>query len=232
MISLEVDRWLSENEHLIPRKDWEPEKKMIMKKVLRKLIEKNDVDVNNILSILPRRIMDKLRLDLLKKVPMFKRMNEQVLEAICKHLKAVTYTEGFYIIKEGRPLEMMLFITQGTAWTYTTNSTNGAAGSSFVIKYLKRGDLCGEELLNCISRLVDFSEFPISTKVVKAQTRIIGFALRADDLKSVVSNFWWHFNDFIKDSQLPVWKAASCIQRKWRLHFQKKKKKMAPPQST
>lgn len=148
---------------------------------------------------------------------MFRNMNEQVQEAICERLKPVIYTEGCYIFQEGQPVEMMLFIKQGTAWSYTTSSTNGATRSSSVIKYLKGGDVCGEELLNCISRLAAFSDFPISTKVVKAQTRVKGFALRADDLKSVFSKFWWHF---IEDSQSPEWKhvVASYIQEKWRLH--------------
>lgn len=66
MISLEVDLWLSENDHL--RKELEPRKKLIMKTVLRKLTENKDIDVNNILSILPRPIMDILRLESLEKV--------------------------------------------------------------------------------------------------------------------------------------------------------------------
>lgn len=153
---------------------------------------------------------------------MFRNMNEQVQEAICELLKPVIYTEGCYIFQEGQPVEMMLFIKQGTAWSYITSSTNGATRSSSVIKYLKGGDFCGEELLNCISRLAAFSDFriPISTKVVKAQTRVKGFALRADDLKSVVSKFWRHFRNMAEDSQLPEWEhvAASRIQEKWRLH--------------
>lgn len=217
MISLEVDLWLSsENDHL--QKKLEPliRKKMIMKTVLRKLKENKDIDVNNIFSILPRRIMNILRLDSLEKVPMFREMNKQVQEAICERLKPVIYTEGCYIFQEGQPLEMMLFIKQGTAWSYTTSSTNGATRSSSVIKYLKGGDFCGEELLNCISRLAAFSDFPISTKVVKAQTRVKGFALRADDLKSVVSKFWRHFRNMAE----PEWEhvVASRIQEKWRLH--------------
>lgn len=66
MISLEVDLWLSENDHL--RQNLEPRKKLIMKTVLQKLKENKDIDVNNILSILPRPIMDILRLDSLEKV--------------------------------------------------------------------------------------------------------------------------------------------------------------------
>ncbi|XP_061995905.1 cyclic nucleotide-gated ion channel 1-like isoform X4 [Rosa rugosa] len=224
-MSLEVDLWLSKNN--LPRKDLKRLKKMIMKNVKEKLEEKKDIDMHNVLSILPivqkRRIMYILRLASLKEVDMFRTMNEQVLETICEHLKPVTYTEGCNIIQEGQPLEMMLFITQGTAWTYITSSTNGATRSSSVIKYLKRGDLCGEELLNCISKLAAFSDFPISTRVVKAQTRIEGFALGAHDLKSVVSNFWWHFRreelDRVDGAQLPEWEhvAASFIQEKWRL---------------
>lgn len=67
MISLEVDLWLSENDW-VNRKDLERRKKMIMKNVQQKLKDKKDIDVNNILSILPRCIMHILRLKSLKKV--------------------------------------------------------------------------------------------------------------------------------------------------------------------
>ncbi|XP_061995906.1 cyclic nucleotide-gated ion channel 1-like isoform X5 [Rosa rugosa] len=67
-MSLEVDLWLSKNN--LPRKDLKRLKKMIMKNVKEKLEEKKDIDMHNVLSILPivqkRRIMYILRLASLK----------------------------------------------------------------------------------------------------------------------------------------------------------------------
>ncbi|ONH97793.1 hypothetical protein PRUPE_7G210900 [Prunus persica] len=153
-------------------------------------------------------------------VPMLENMNENVLKAICEHLKLVRYSEDKYIFREGEPLDKMLFISQGTAWSYPTN----ASGSS-AIKCLVKGDFYGEELLNWASKLSSFSEFPKSTRVVKAHTKVEAFAIRANNLNIVVSTFWWHFSkklDHIEDSQLEKWQslAASSMQAKWRRRMQ------------
>ncbi|BFG39742.1 hypothetical protein CerSpe_260150 [Prunus speciosa] len=147
---------------------------------------------------------------------MLENMNENVLKAICEHLKLVSYSEDKYIVREGEPLDKMLFITQGTAWSYPTN----ASGSS-AIKCLVKGDFYGEELLNWASKLTSFSEFPNSTRIVKAHTKVEAFTIRANNLNIVVSQFWWHFSKrlgHIEESQLERWQhlAACSIQAKWR----------------
>lgn len=147
---------------------------------------------------------------------MLENMNKNVLKAICEHLKLVKYSEDKYIVRQGEPLDKMLFITQGTAWSYPTN----ASGSS-AIKCLVKGDFYGEELLNWVSKLTSFSEFPNSTRNVKAHTKVEAFAIRANNLNIVVSKFWWHFRNklgHIEESQLERWQhlAACSIQTKWR----------------
>ncbi|CAL9027682.1 unnamed protein product, partial [Prunus brigantina] len=215
MMNLDIDLWLYKNG--LYDKNL---KMVIMKNLHQKLEENKEVDVENILSLVPiihqRRIMRLLSLNLLKKVPMLENMNENVLKAICEHLKLVKYSEDKYIVREGEPLDKMLFITQGTAWSYPTN----ASGSS-AIKCLVKGDFYGEELLNWASELTSFSEFPKSTRIVKAHTKVEAFAIRANNLNIVVSTFWWHFSKrlgHIEESQLERWQhlAACSIQAKWR----------------
>ncbi|BBH08279.1 cyclic nucleotide gated channel 1 [Prunus dulcis] len=196
----------------------------IMKNVHQKLEENKEVDTENILSLLPiihqRCIMCLLSWKSLKRVPMLENMNKNVLKEICEHLKIVKYSEDNYIVREGEPLDKMLFITQGTAWSYPTSATGSSA-----IKCLVEGDFYGEELLNWASKLNSFSEFPYSTRVVKAHTKVEAFAIKANSLNIVVSKFWWHFSkrlDHIEDSQLEKWQslAASSMQAKWRRHMQ------------
>ncbi|KAI5320215.1 hypothetical protein L3X38_039923 [Prunus dulcis] len=196
----------------------------IMKNVHQKLEENKEVDTENILSLLPiihqRCIMCLLSWKSLKRVPMLENMNKNVLKEICEHLKIVKYSEDNYIVREGEPLDKMLFITQGTAWSYPTSATGSSA-----IKCLVEGDFYGEELLNWASKLNSFSEFPYSTRVVKAHTKVEAFAIKANSLNIVVSKFWWHFSkrlDHIEDSQLEKWQslAASSMQAKWRRRMQ------------
>ncbi|CAB4288270.1 unnamed protein product [Prunus armeniaca] len=217
MMNLDIDLWLYKNG--LYDKNL---KMVIMKNLHQKVKENKEVDVENILSLVPivhqRRIMRLLSLNSLKKVPMLENMNENVLKAICEHLQLVKYSEDKYIFREGEPLDKMLFITQGTAWSYPTNASGSSASA---IKCLVKGDFYGEELLNWASKLSSFSEFPNSTRIVKAHTKVEAFAIRANNLNIVVSTFWWHFSKrlgHIEESQLERWQhlAACSIQAKWR----------------
>ncbi|CAL9027679.1 unnamed protein product [Prunus brigantina] len=159
------------------------------------------------------RIMCRLRLDSLKKVPMLKSIDDKMLQAICEHLKPVTYGEDIYIIREGEPLRKMLFITQGTALTYTT-----IKGGTNVCKCLEKSDFYGEELLNWAFKFGSFSELPISPTTVVSQTKVEAFSIRANHLKSVVAQFWWRFQKELPRSQLEHF-SASCLQKYWRHHI-------------
>ncbi|KAK1577193.1 hypothetical protein Q3G72_019709 [Acer saccharum] len=49
-------------------------------------------------------------------------MDEQLFDALCDRLKPVLYTEESYIVREGDPVDEMLFIMRGKLLTVTTNS--------------------------------------------------------------------------------------------------------------
>ncbi|XP_021830089.1 cyclic nucleotide-gated ion channel 1-like [Prunus avium] len=212
MKDLEVQLWLSEND--IPKNM----KATIMQKVHKQLEQNKDVHVENILSILPleqkRFIKRHLCWPTMKKVPMLRVMDDQVLKEIFDYLKPVSYTEDNHIIVEGEPLVKMLFITQGILLTYTTNNGAGkSSGGSSTTKCLGKGDFYGEELLTWASTFSPLSDLPISTRFVKSLTKVEAFALTANDLKIIASKFQWHFKT---DVGMTVEFCVNVIQASWR----------------
>ncbi|XP_016650473.1 PREDICTED: cyclic nucleotide-gated ion channel 1-like, partial [Prunus mume] len=211
MKDLEVQFWLSEND--IPKNMKAP----IMQKVHKQLEQNKDVHVENILSILPleqkRFIKRHLCWPTMKKVPMLRVMDDQVLKEIFDNLKPMSYTEDNYIIGEGEPLVKMLFITQGIVLTYTTNNGAGtSSGGSSTTKCLAKGDFCGEELLTWASTFSPLSDLPFSATFVKSLTKVEAFALMANDLQIIASKFWRHFST---DARMPVHLSVNLIQTKW-----------------
>ena len=46
-------------------------------------------------------------------VPLFENMDERLLDAICERLKPSLFTENTFIVREGDPVDEMLFIIRG-----------------------------------------------------------------------------------------------------------------------
>ncbi|BFG29238.1 hypothetical protein CerSpe_155120 [Prunus speciosa] len=117
-------------------------------------------------------------------------MPEDVFRNICYALTPVTYTEDSYVVRAGKPLDLMLIIVEGKILSPDMNSDTGTTGSSMITKFLEKGDFCGEELLNWASPNILFSgRAPMSTSDFKCQTKVEGFALKADKLRSFVSEY-------------------------------------------
>lgn len=117
---------------------------------------------------------------------MFEKMDDQLLDAMCDHLKPVLYTEKSFIVREGDPVEEMLFVMRGNL---VSTTTYGGRTGFFNAVYLKAGDFCGEALLTWALDPQSSSNRPLSTRTVQALTEVEAFALMADDLKSVASQF-------------------------------------------
>ncbi|KAL4339221.1 hypothetical protein GQ457_08G033650 [Hibiscus cannabinus] len=190
--------------------------------------ETRGVDEENLLCNLPkdlrRDIKHHLCLALLMRVPMFEKMDEQLLDAMCDRLKPVLYTEDSYIVREGDPVDEMLFIMRGKLLTITTN---GGRTGFFNSEYLGAGDFCGEELLTWALDPHSSSNLPISTRTVRALTEVEAFALMADDLKFVASQFRRLHSKQLRHTfrfysqQWRTW-AACFIQAAWRRYSKKK----------
>lgn len=98
----------------------------------------------------------------------------------------------------------MLFIVRGKLLAITVSGKTG---------YFKDGDFFGDELINWALYSSAPSAFPTSTRTVQALTDVEAFALTANDLKIVVSQFWWHFSKMLRqegDNEL----ALSSTRRK------------------
>ncbi|ESR35378.1 hypothetical protein CICLE_v10004452mg [Citrus x clementina] len=190
--------------------------------------ETRGVDEENLLCNLPkdlrRDIKRHLCLALLMRVPLFEKMDEQLLDALCDRLKPVLYTEESYIVREGDPVDEMLFIMRGKLLTITTN---GGRTGFFNSEYLGAGDFCGEELLTWALDPQSSSNLPISTRTVRALTEVEAFALMADDLKFVASQFRRLHSKQLRHTfrfysqQWRSW-AACFIQAAWRRYSKKK----------
>ena len=119
-------------------------------------------------------------------VPLFSQMDDQLLDAICERLVSSLSTEGTYIVREGDLVTEMLFIIRGKL---ESSTTDGGRTGFFNSITLKPGDFCGEELLGWALVPKPTVNLPSSTRTVKAILEVEAFALRAEDLRFVASQF-------------------------------------------
>ncbi|KAK9905196.1 hypothetical protein M0R45_000393 [Rubus argutus] len=148
-------------------------------------LEDDKYYMENIYSLLPDKLKSDIKLHLflplLKKEP----MDEELLKEICEHLEPMNFNGINYIIRQGEPLDMMFFVTQGIVLTYTIN--NGGSSST---SRLEKGDYYGEMLLSWAVASTSFSNVPISPQTVKSQKKVEVFAITATELQLVVAKFY------------------------------------------
>ncbi|KAJ8753564.1 hypothetical protein K2173_022805 [Erythroxylum novogranatense] len=148
------------------------------------------VDEESILKSLPldlrRQIQRHLCLALVRRVPFFAQMDDQLLDAICERLVQSLTIRDTFIVREGDPVKEMLFLIRGQLESATTNGGRTGFYNSIT---LRAGDFCGEELLTWALVPASRLDLPLSTRTVKAITEVEGFVLRATDLKFVAKQF-------------------------------------------
>lgn len=205
-------------------------RKRVRRFVQYKWLATRGVDEESILRGLPadlsRDIQRHLCLDLVRRVPFFSQMDDQLLDAICERLVSSLSTEGTYIVREGDPVTEMLFIIRGRLESCTTN---GGRTGFFNSITLRPGDFCGEELLTWALLPKSAVNLPSSTRTVKALVEVEAFALRAEDLKFVANQFRRLHSKKLQHTfrfyshHWRTW-AACFIQAAWRRY---KRRKMA-----
>ncbi|XP_007011917.2 PREDICTED: probable cyclic nucleotide-gated ion channel 5 [Theobroma cacao] len=193
-----------------------------------KWLETRGVDEENLVQSLPkdlrRDIKRHLCLALVRRVPLFESMDERLLDAICERLKPCLFTESTYIVREGDPVDEMLFIIRGRLESVTTD---GGRSGFFNRSLLKEGDFCGEELLTWALDPKSGANLPSSTRTVKALTEVEAFALIAEELKFVASQFRRLHSRQVQHTfrfhsqQWRTW-AACFIQAAWRRYSKRK----------
>ncbi|KAF5445693.1 hypothetical protein F2P56_034728 [Juglans regia] len=193
-----------------------------------KWLETRGVDEETLVQSLPkdlrRDIKRHLCLALVRRVPLFENMDERLLDAICERLKPCLFTESTYIVREGDPVDEMLFIIRGRLESVTTD---GGRSGFFNRSFLKEGDFCGEELLTWALDPKSGSNLPSSTRTVKAITEVEAFALIAEELKFVASQFRRLHSRQVQHTfrfysqQWRTW-AACFVQAAWRRYSKRK----------
>ncbi|TQE04648.1 hypothetical protein C1H46_009731 [Malus baccata] len=222
MKKLGVRAWISRNEF--------PDdiKNEIMNSTEQILIKNKDANVDNPFLILPwqtkRSVKRYLFMDTLKTVKMLKGMDERVLMLICDYLMPVTYGANNFIFRMGDPLDFMLFIIDGTMWSYASSDSQAGNGtSSMATEPLGKGQFYGEELLEWA--LDGFTKVPVSSKHVKSQTKVEAFVLMAKDLQTVVSRVKQHWD--YHNCKNPEEVAFSTIRRA-RFHVKAQRRLLVP----
>ncbi|KAK4393017.1 Cyclic nucleotide-gated ion channel 18 [Sesamum angolense] len=96
------------------------------------------VNEEEILKSLPqdlrREIQRHLCLNLVRRVPFFAQMDDQLLDAICERLVSSLSTKGSYIVREGDPVNEMLFIIRGQMESSTTNGGRSGFFNSITLR--------------------------------------------------------------------------------------------------
>ncbi|KAK4257557.1 hypothetical protein QN277_007128 [Acacia crassicarpa] len=186
------------------------------------------VDEESLVQSLPndlrRDIKRHLCLALVRRVPLFESTDERLLDAICERLKPCLFTENTYIVREGDPVDEMLFIIRGRLESVTTD---GGRSGFFNRTFLKETDFCGEELLTWALDPKSGSNLPSSTRTVKTLAEVEAFALISEDLKFVASQFRRLHSRQVQHTfrfysqQWRTW-AACFIQAAWRRYCKRK----------
>ncbi|KAJ8768788.1 hypothetical protein K2173_023692 [Erythroxylum novogranatense] len=151
-------------------------------------------------------------------------MDERMLDAICERLKPSLCTQGTYLVREGDLVNEMLFIIRGNLDSYTTD---GGRTGFFNSSRLGPGDFCGKELLTWALDPRPSVILPSSTRIVKAISEVEAFALNAEHLKFVASQFRRLHSKQLRHKfrfyshQWRTW-AACFIQAAWRRHKRQK----------
>ncbi|XP_031129872.1 putative cyclic nucleotide-gated ion channel 8 isoform X1 [Ipomoea triloba] len=193
-----------------------------------KWLETRGVDEESLVQNLPkdlrRDIKRHLCLNLVRRVPLFANMDERLLDAICERLKPSLYTENTYVVREGDPVQEMLFVIRGKMESITTD---GGRSGFFNRGILTESDFCGEELLTWALDPKAGSNLPPSTRTVQALSEVEAFALIADEVKFITTQFRRIHSRQVQHTfrfysqQWRTW-AAVFIQAAWRRHMRRK----------
>lgn len=179
------------------------------------------VNETEMISDLPeglrRDIKRHLCLDLIKKVPLFENVGDLILDNICERVQPLLFTKEEKILREGDPVQRMLFIVKGHLKS-TQNLSKGMVSTCM----LGPGNFCGDELLSWCLRRPFLERLPPSSATFTSLEPTEAFGLDAHDLKYMTDHFRYKFaNEKHRrtaryySSSWRTW-AAVTIQLVWR----------------
>lgn len=176
--------------------------------------ETKRIDVEKILNDLPsdlaKNIKRQLCWNLLNNVKELKEWDYiPLLEVLYDYLKPVFFGERTLIIREGDPIDEMVFVLKGNLWAYTARNETTTFGQQK--NHLSDGDYCGEELI-AWAQCESFSKLPLSTRTIQALTDVEAFVLMANDLKLAIETCFRRYH------------AARTVQSHWRLRISQERR--------
>ncbi|TVU34873.1 hypothetical protein EJB05_16728, partial [Eragrostis curvula] len=167
------------------------------------------VDECRIIRDLPeglrRDIKYHLCLDLVRQVPLFQHMDDLVLENICDRVKSLIFPKGEVIVREGDPVQRMLFIVRGHLQS-SQELRNGAKSCCM----LGPGNFSGDELLTWCLRRPFLERLPASSSTLTTLESTEAFGLDAADVNARYYSPGWR-----------TW-AAVAVQLAWRRYKHRK----------
>ncbi|KAL6839223.1 hypothetical protein ACP4OV_030895 [Aristida adscensionis] len=185
------------------------------------------VDEAQIVRDLPeglrRDIKYHLCLDLVRQVPLFQHMDDLVLENICDRVRPLIFPRGETIVREGDPVQRMLFIVRGHLECRQA-LRNGATSCCM----LGPGNFSGDELLSWCLRRPFRERLPAASATLVTLESTEAFGLEAGDVKYVTRHFRYTFaNERVRRSARyysPGWRtwAAVAVQLAWRRYKHRK----------
>ncbi|MFQ6630543.1 hypothetical protein Gotur_009363 [Gossypium turneri] len=158
-----------------------------------------------------------LCLDLIKKVPLFHNLNDLILDNICDRVKPLVFSKDEKIIREGDPVQRMVFVVRGRIKRIQSLS-KGVVATSLI----ESGGFLGDELLSWCLRRPFIDRLPASSATFVCVEPIEAFSLDSNHLKYITDHFRYKFaNERLKrtaryySSNWRTW-AAVNIQLGWR----------------
>ncbi|GAB2299256.1 Cyclic nucleotide-gated ion channel 2 [Dionaea muscipula] len=155
----------------------------------------NEMDlVKDLPEGLRRDIKRYLCLDLIKKVPLFHCLDDLILDNICDRVKPLIYSKDEKIMREGDPVQRMIFIVRGRIKRGQCLS-KGVVATSIV----EVGGFLGDELLSWCLRRPFLHRLPASSATFMCLKSTEAFGLDAYDLRYITEHFRYKFaNEILK----------------------------------
>ncbi|XP_052198178.1 cyclic nucleotide-gated ion channel 2 [Diospyros lotus] len=166
---------------------------------------------------LRRDIKRYLCLDLIRMVPIFHNLDDLILDNICDRVKPLVFSKNEKIIREGDPVQRIVFIVHGRVKS-SQNLSKGMVATSI----LDPGGFLGDELLSWCLRRPFIDRLPASSATFSCTESTEAFGLDANHLRYITDHFRYKFaNERLKrtaryySSNWRTW-AAVNIQLAWR----------------
>ncbi|KAH7673464.1 cyclic nucleotide gated channel protein [Dioscorea alata] len=169
---------------------------------------------------LRRGIKRYLCIDLIKQVPLFHDMDDLILDHICDRVKPLVFSKDEKIIREGDPVQRMVFIVRGKM-----KSSQRLSKGMVATCMLGPGNFLGDELLSWCLRRPFIDRLPASSATFETTEPTEAFVLDTSHLRFITEHFRYKFaNERLKrtaryySANWRTW-AAVNIQLAWRRHW-------------